>query len=152
MIAEGKAFINEEIRVEKEEYEAIYNQETFEDLEKMGLAISNFVIKKFQIAFFKKNLVTFSKINDQIFSEKLKIKVGDNVIMGEKSKSKEKSLVKQLCSGVVHKITKNTIKILFDQSQKITFDTSFSSSCLILKSYDNVTYQRWTQKDPNDVL
>ena len=54
LIAEGNDFINEEIRVEKEEYETIYNEQTFENLEKMGFAISNFSIKKFQIAFFKK--------------------------------------------------------------------------------------------------
>lgn len=145
-ILEGKIFIEKERQVEKDEYETIYNDQNFQDLEAIGFAISNFEVVKVKNAYFQKKIVCFSKINNQLFSSKLRIKVSDNVVIAEKSKTNDKSPVHFLYGGIVHKVTSQKISILFENENKIEMETRFSPSTLILKSADNVTYDRFFYK------
>lgn len=152
IVEQGEAFIKREREIETAEYEAIYNDATFQDLEATGFAISNFEVKKVKTAFFQKVLVSFSKINEQLFNPKLRIKTSDNVLIAEKSKNKDKSPVSVLFAGVVHKVNLKCIQILLDKNEKIRVDTKFSVSTLILKSSDNVTFDRFLKKNKNDVF
>jgi hypothetical protein len=137
-----KSFLEEEKRVEQEEFLSLYQKFTTPELESMGFALREMRPVKLKSAFFNKTIVVFMKVDGSPFPKSVKIKVNDNVTVSPKSSQKEQGPTETLFQGVVYRMRADSIQVLVDDKMsKIKID-SFGSSLSILKSGDNVTFDR----------
>ena len=145
-IEQAKSFLEEERRVEQEEFLSLYRDYNSKELEAMGFALRDIKVVKFKSAFLNKSIVMFKKLDESPFSKNLKIKINDNVTVSERSKSKELENLEIILQGVVYRLRSNSMQILIDDKvSKIKID-SFGTNLNILKSGDNVTFDRYIYK------
>ena len=147
-VAKSRAFIEEERRVEQEEYCFMYRKFETEELEGLGLAIRDVQIAKIKSAFFKKAILVLKKKDGLPLPRDLKIKVNDNVIVAER-RGKEQGDLRVLFQGVVYRMRADSLQLLVEEKAADIKSPVLGPGTCILKSGDNITFdRRANQHDP----
>lgn len=132
-----KNFVDEEQRLEAEEFGLVRSRFSMRELSAQGLAITGLHLEGSKGAFFKKVVIRLERNSDRGFSG-LKLKVNESVAVLDVGKAD-----RQMIEGTLYRLKPGIVKLLVDAGEFAAVESSLRSAHLaVVRAPDSTTWDR----------